>query len=268
MPKRDRLRVNRTIVAGLLDRGFVPTDGSDASAVDDGFSSVRPLSELPHAKLETFFVAESYRHGGDKISADFSVVLDSDAVRDLCPGPVGDYWLSLDMSPYPIPPMLVWCDASELWGGRGIAPDVGGFVFDRERENDAVRFVLETLDTKVYDALVAPVLSAEGLRAKAVSTMRTFMVSPTLFRSCVALLFAADFPELAEDAIAEYLEVPDSDEVIWNRTESRDKVEAFADWARSVPRSRWDEFCGDWTLPPTANTSEHSQLPADRPTET
>ena len=250
--KRERLRVRRTVVAGLLERGFVRSGFAGIEDGDSGFTSVRPLSGLPHAKLECFFVAEAYRHGGDKISGDFSVVLDAGAVRELCPDTVGELWLSLDMSRQPIDPMVVWCNTSKLWDGPGIAPDVGGFLFDRECEGDAVRFVLETLDTKVYDALVAPVLSAEGLRAKAVSRMRTRMVSPILFRSCVALLFAADYPELAEDAIAEYLIVPDSDEVIWNRKESRENVEAFADWARSVPRSRWDEFRGDWTLPKSA----------------
>lgn len=214
---------------------------------------MRPLLDVPHAKLESFFAAEAYRHGGDRIAGQFKVLLDADVVRELCPGAVGDFWLSLDVSYKPRDPMVAWCDASKLWGGPGIAPDIGGFVFDREREDDAVQFILGSLDSKVYDDLVAPVLSADGLRAGAVMKIGMYIVQPMIFRSRVALLFAAGYPELAEDAIAEYLTVPDRENMVWARIETREHVEAFADWARSVSRSRWDEFRGDWTLPMSAD---------------
>lgn len=96
-----------------------------------------------------------------------------------------------------------------------------------------------------------PVTTAVGIRERTVVKVSKVTVSATVFRSGVALLYAAGYADLAEDAIAEYYaHESKTADGFWARLESRELVDGFVDWVRSVRRPVWDEFCGDWTLPP------------------
>lgn len=252
MTKRERRKIRKQIVEGLLERGFVPVreEMVDGDA-DDGFRATRPVVELPHAKLMVHFALDSGKYGGDQIAGRFKLVLDAAAVRELCPGPVGDFWLRAEGESLLEDPELVLCRAHEVWSGRPTNPSTGVFSLAPGDVDEGVQFILESLDKRVYDAVVMPVTTAAGLRAKTVHKFDKIFVSAIVFRSGVALLYSAGYPDLAEDAIAEYYtHEPRTADRFWVKAESREQVDAFVDWVRSVPRSTWGEFCGGWTLPP------------------
>lgn len=144
MTKRERRKVRQRIVGGLLERGFVPVEGSvvDGDA-DDGFLATRPVGELPHAKLMVHFALESGKYGGDRIAGNFDLVLDAGVVRGLCPGPVGDFWLRDAVGAVPEDPELVLCRAGRVWSGRPADPSTGVFSLVAGDVDEGVRFILE-----------------------------------------------------------------------------------------------------------------------------
>lgn len=128
MTKRERRRIRRRIVDGLLERGFVPALGSEVDGdADEGFIATRPVSEVPHSKLMVHFVLASEKYGGDRISGRFNLVLDAAAVRELCPGPVGDCWLRVGEELVAFDPELVLCRAGRVWPGRPVNSSTGSF---------------------------------------------------------------------------------------------------------------------------------------------